>query len=299
MRIVTQAADLGGKLAEASAEAEAAFSNGQVFLEKFIERPRHIEVQIFGDGAGEAVHFGERECSLQRRYQKLVEESPAPGLHPELREKICAAAVKLVREVKYSGAGTVECIVSGGTEANSPFYFLEMNTRIQVEHPVTEEVTGFDLVALQFSLLQTGALGVKQEEIPTRGHAIEFRLYAENPAENFRPSTGRIKYLSRPGGPGVREDSWVEAGTRVSAFYDAMLSKLIIWGRTREEALQRARQTLDEYVLEGVPSTLGFHRWLLREKDFLKGQVDVGWIERTYKGELLPPCSVGPLSLPE
>lgn len=298
MRIVLHADDLGGKLAEASAEAEAAFGNGQVFVEKFIERPRHIEIQVFGDGEGGALHFGERECSLQRRYQKLVEECPAPRLHPELRSKLHEAAVSLVSGVKYSGAGTVECIVAGGETPDSPFYFLEMNTRIQVEHPVTEEVYGVDLVALQFRLLNEGKLPFTQEQIQPKGHAIEFRVYGENPAEGFRPSAGSIKYISRAGGPGVREDSWVEAGTRISTFYDALLSKLIIYAADRDEALRRAREVLDEYLVEGLPTTLGFHRWLLRQADYLKAQVDVGWIERHYKGELLSPHVVGPLKLP-
>lgn len=298
MRIVEHRDELEGKLAEASAEAASAFGNGDVFLEKFIVKPRHIEVQVFGDGKGGAIHFGERECSLQRRYQKLVEEAPAPNLHPKLRERICAAAVALVRGVQYSGAGTVECIVAGGTTEDSPFYFLEMNTRIQVEHPVTEEVTGADLVALQFRLVENGELGIQQSQIETRGHAIEFRVYAENPAENFRPALGTVRYLSRAGGPGVREDGWVESGSRVSPFYDAMLSKLIIWGQTRDEAIGRAREALDAYVLEGMPTTLGFHRWLLRQPDYLAAHVDVGWIERSYRGELVGPRAVGPLTLP-
>ena len=299
MRIVFQPEELESKYKEASAEAESAFGNGSVFLEKFIEKPRHIEVQVFGDGQGGGVHFGERECSLQRRYQKLVEECPAPRLHPHLRESICAAAVQLIKGVQYLGAGTVECIVAGGESADSPFYFLEMNTRIQVEHPVTEEVYGVDLVQLQFSLLMNGSLGISQEDIHAHGHAIEFRIYAENPAENFRPSTGQILYLSRAGGPGVREDSWVESGSRVSPFYDAMLSKLIISGKDRAQALSRAKQVLDEYVLEGIPSTLGFLRWLVRHPDYLQGKVDVGWIERSYKGELVSSRAVGPLNLPE
>ncbi len=299
MRVVREAADLEAKIDEAMREAEAGFKNSKVFIEKYLEQPRHIEVQVFADAQGTTVHVGERECSLQRRHQKLVEEAPAANLDETLATKIRASAVDLAKAVGYRGAGTVEYLVDGGRDANSAFYFLEMNTRIQVEHPVTEMVSGIDLVAEQFRVADGQELSFRQQDVRMNGHAIEFRVYAEDPANEFRPAAGKLLYLSRPSGVGVREDSWVEAGSKLSPYYDALLSKLSIWGRDRSEALARARVALDEFIVEGVPTTLGFHRWLLRNKDFQSGEFDVNWISRAYAGEQLHPKTVGPLVLPE
>ncbi len=300
MRVVEGAEQLVQRLEEARREAEAAFGNDAVFIEKFIAEPRHIEVQVFGDRFGNLLHLWERECSVQRRHQKLVEESPAPNLHPELRTKILTAALLAAQSVNYLGAGTVEFLVDGGGKTrNSPFYFLEMNTRIQVEHPVTEMVTGTDLVKLQLQVARNEPLPFGQEDVEIQGHAIEYRVYAEDPQAAFAPTAGKIRYLSRSFGPGVREDSWVEAGTKVSTWYDSLLSKLIVYGTTREDALARSKRALDEYLIEGVPTTLEFHRWLLREPDFIRGMVDVRWIDRHYSGETRGPSVVGPLSLGE
>ena len=299
MRIVHNPEELAGRIEEAMAEAEAGFKNPKVFVEKYIEQPRHIEVQVFADTHGTTVHLGERECSLQRRHQKLVEEAPAVNLHPSLAARIRQSAVDLSRAVGYQGAGTVEYLVAGGREENSQFYFLEMNTRIQVEHPVTEMVCGIDLLVEQFRVADGQPLSFSQQDVQLNGHAVEFRVYAENPQKEFQPATGRLLYIARPGGAGVREDSWVEAGSVLSPYYDALLSKLSVWGSNRDEALARARAALDEFVIEGLPTTLGFHRWLLRNDDFLSGCVDVNWITRHYSGEQLPAKTVGPLELPE
>ncbi len=298
MRLAETASDLGEKLEEARREAEAAFGNGAVLLERYLPRARHIEVQVFGDSHGNVIHLGERECSIQRRHQKLVEETPAAKLHPKLREKLCEAAVKLAKEVSYSSAGTVEFMVEGGESEDSPFYFLEMNTRIQVEHPVTEQVWGLDLVQLQILVAQGGALPYSQQELIPRGHAMEFRINAENPTRDFSPVSGKVLYVSRNGGIGVREDGWIESGTEISAHYDSLLSKLIISGANRTECLARARATLSQYILEGIPSTLDFHRYLLTCPDFNDGRVDAKWVERNYHGEVLPAQTVGPLKLP-
>ncbi len=299
MRLVEKDEDVARLLEEARAEAEAGFKNPEVIVEKFITRPRHIEIQVFGDAQGKVVHFGERECSLQRRRQKIVEEAPAPRFHPALRKRMCEAAVKLAKDVKYTGAGTMEFLVEGGEDADSPFYFLEMNTRIQVEHPVTEAVTGVDLVKLQFQVAQGEPLGLAQKDIEFTGHALEFRVYAEDTAKEFRPATGKLRYFAPPSGPGVRVDSWVESGSRISAFYDSLLAKLIVSGATRDEALKRARRALSEFVVEGFENTLGFHRWLLEQEVFSAGGLDITWIEREYRGQKRSAHSVGPLRLPD
>jgi len=298
MRLVEKETDFDELLSQAQAEAESAFKNRAVIVEKCIVRPRHIEIQVFGDHAGSVLHFGERECSMQRRHQKVVEEAPAIRLHPKLREKICKAAVKLAKAVGYTGAGTMEFLVEGGEREDSPFYFLEMNTRIQVEHPVTEAVYGVDLVRLQLGVAAGGELPMSQKDLRPAGHALEFRVYAEDTAKEFRPQTGTIRYISRPAGPGIREDSWVEAGSRISAFYDSLLAKLVVWGATREEAIARARRALDEFVVEGFETTLGFHRWLVRQPAFSEGALDIKWIEREYHGEKVHARSTGPFRLP-
>jgi acetyl-CoA carboxylase biotin carboxylase subunit len=298
MRLVERKEDLESKIAEAAREAEAAFGNGEVIIEKYLARPRHIEVQIFGDQHGHIVHFGERECSLQRRHQKVIEESPAPNLNPALRERICTAAVAAARAVNYSNAGTIEFLVEGGSDASDNFYFLEMNTRIQVEHPVTEIVHGIDLVKLQVLVAQGLPLPLEQERIVSRGHAIEFRVSAEDPRNNFSPTTGKLRYLHIPAGPGIREDGWIEPGTQITPYYDSLLSKLIVSGSNRKEALAAARVALHEMVVEGVPTTLGFHRWMLEQPDFQNGDLDVKWIERNYQGQVQEQSCVGPFILP-
>ncbi len=296
MRLVEAAAELEARLAEAAKEAEGAFGNGVVFVEKYVAKPRHIEIQVFGDSFGNAVHFGERECSLQRRHQKVVEESPAPRFHPGLRRRMLDAAVSLTKAVGYEGAGTLEFLVEGGEEEQSPFYFLEMNTRIQVEHTVTEEVMGVDLVRLQLEVAAGARLSEVERE--PRGHAFQFRIYAENPAEGFKPQSGTVAYMSRLGGPGVREDGWAEAGTKISAYYDSLLSKVVVWGETRAAAVERARRVLGECVVEGIANTLPFHRWVLEQDAFVRGDLYVRWIDDCYHGELVGARTVGPLELP-
>jgi acetyl-CoA carboxylase biotin carboxylase subunit len=299
MRIIREEKELKERISEARAEALSAFGNDEIILEKYLEQPRHIEVQVFGDGTGGAIHLGERDCSVQRRHQKLIEEALAANLHPKLRERILEAAVKLAQSCKYLSSGTVECLVENSESETGSFYFLEMNTRIQVEHPVTEIVTGVDLLKLQLKMaLEGGSVLPKQQEITFSGHAIEFRLTAEDVRENFAPKTGKLLYLSRVGGVGVREDSWVEPGTTVSPFYDSLLSKVIVYGTDRAETIQRARSVLREYLIEGVPTTLEFHRWILEQKDFKQGLCDIHWVNRNYKGETLPPDTVGPRVLP-
>ncbi|MFN8390422.1 MAG: biotin carboxylase N-terminal domain-containing protein [Bdellovibrionota bacterium] len=298
MRLVEKEAELGDKLLEAQAEAEAAFRNRDVIVEKYLGRPRHIEVQVFGDAHGNVLHFGERECSLQRRHQKVVEESPAAFFHPAVRARMLESAVALAKAVGYRGAGTMEFLVEDGTTAESPFYFLEMNTRIQVEHAVTEAVTGIDLLKLQFHVAEGKPLPMEQSAVQSRGHAIEFRVYAEDPSQGFKPTSGTVRYISRLGGAGLREDAWVEAGTQVSAYYDSLLSKLTVWGASREEAIRRSVAVLGELVVEGMETTLGFHRWVVRQPAFRDGPLDVKWIEREYRGELVSAIGVGPLVLP-
>ena len=285
MRVIQNEAELEQKVQEARAEAISAFGNGAVILEKFLTTPRHIEVQVFGDGTGKAIHLGERECSIQRRHQKLIEEARAENLHPKLRERLYEAAVRLAKETQYASSGTVEFLVENSAEENGSFYFLEMNTRIQVEHPVTELVTGVDLVKLQLQLALGDKLSLSQKAVEFRGHAIEFRISAEDVTKNFAPVTGKLLYLSRPGGPGIREDSWAEAGTVVSPFYDSLISKLIVFGRDRQEALSRARSALREYVVEGLHTTLDFHQWILDEKDYRNATCDIYWVNRNYTGQ--------------
>ncbi|MCC6953418.1 MAG: ATP-grasp domain-containing protein [Deltaproteobacteria bacterium] len=298
MRIVRTADELAAKFQEARDEALAGFGNAAVFLEKFLESPRHIEVQIFGDSFGNIVCFGERECSLQRRHQKLVEEAPAPNLHESVRARLHVYAVRLGKECRYESSGTLEFLVDGGTTADSPIYFLEMNTRIQVEHPVTESVYGVDLVRLQLEVAQ----GKSLDAVPApqcTGHSIEYRVYAEDPSKGFSPMMGQARYISRPGGPGLREDGWAESGTKISPYYDSLLFKAIVTAPTREEALRLSKVYLDEYVVEGFETTLGFHRWVLTQPDFVRGLVDVYWISRNYDGTVVSaPRATSPFVLP-
>jgi acetyl-CoA carboxylase biotin carboxylase subunit len=277
MRLVAGADEIGEALEAAQSEALAAFGDAAVYLEKAIERPRHIEIQIFADTHGHAVHLGERECSIQRRHQKVIEECPSPINDAGLRERMGASAVEIARAANYVGAGTVEFLVSDVTRE---FYFLEMNTRLQVEHPVTELVTGIDLVREQINVAAGQPLSFTQAQVEWRGHAIECRVYAEDPDNNFLPSPGRITTLRVPAGPNVRDDGGVYAGAEVSIYYDPMISKLAAWGRTREEAIERLRRALAEYTVGGIKTTLPFFREIVRDAEFIAGRLDTGFIER-------------------
>jgi acetyl-CoA carboxylase, biotin carboxylase subunit len=277
MRLVTSLDELRSGFDSAKSEAASAFGDSSVYLEKAVARPRHIEIQIFADSQGNVVHLGERECSIQRRHQKVIEECPSPIKDAKLREQMGTAAVKLAQAVNYVGAGTVEFLVADETRE---FYFLEMNTRLQVEHPVTELVTGFDLVREQITVAAGAPLSFTQADVHWRGHAIECRVYAEDPANNFFPSPGRITYLQVPHGPGIRDDSGVEINSEVSIYYDPMISKLAAWGRTREESIDRLRRALDEYQVGGIKTTLPFFREIVRDDEFKSGRLDTGFIAR-------------------
>lgn len=277
MRLVAASDELRSAFETAQAEAAAAFGDSALYLEKAVERPRHIEIQIFADTHGNVVHLGERECSIQRRHQKVIEECPSPINDPDLRRRMGEAAVKLGRAVNYTGAGTVEFLLS---DATREFYFLEMNTRLQVEHPVTELVTGFDLVREQFLVAAGERLSFTQEDVCWVGHAIECRIYAEDPANNFFPSPGTIEYLREPAGPGIRVDSGVANLSEVSIHYDPMIAKLAVWGRTRNEAIERLRRALDEYQVSGIMTTLPFFREVVTDREFVSGQLDTGFIAR-------------------
>ena len=277
MRLVTNAAELRSAFETAQTEAAAAFGDSSLYLEKAVERPRHIEIQVFADNHGNVVHLGERECSIQRRHQKVIEECPSPLNDADLRQRMGDAAVKIARAVNYTGAGTVEFLLSDTTRE---FYFLEMNTRLQVEHPVTELVTGFDLVREQFSVAGGAPLSFAQADVHWVGHAIECRIYAEDPANNFFPSPGKITHLQEPLGPGVRIDSGVRRLSEVSIYYDPMIAKLAVWGRTRAEAIDRLRRALDEYEVGGITTSLPFFREIVRDEEFIAAQLDTGFITR-------------------
>jgi len=275
MRIATDEASLQNGIRMAQAEAEANFGSGSVYLERYVQRPRHIEVQVLGDRHGSIVHLGERECSIQRRHQKLIEESPSPALTPELRAKMGQAAVKGAASIRYEGAGTIEFLLGPSGE----FYFMEMNTRIQVEHPVTEEVTRLDLIKAQIAVAAGDRLPWKQEEIRMEGHAIECRINAERPDQNFQPSPGLVRYFHAPGGPGVRVDSHLYSGYTVPPHYDSMVAKIICWGRDRAESVARMRRALEETVVDGIDTTLAFHIRVLDDENFRKGEIHTGFIE--------------------
>jgi len=277
MRLVHSPAELQSAFDTAQSEAASAFGNPELYLEKAVMRPRHIEIQIFADAHGNVVHLGERECSIQRRHQKVIEECPSPINDPKLRTAMGEAAVKIARAVNYVGAGTVEFLVADETRE---FYFLEMNTRLQVEHPVTELVTGFDLVREQINVASGAPLSFTQAEVNWTGHAIECRVYAEDPDNNFFPSPGKISYLHAPSGPGIRDDSGVGAGSIVSIYYDPMISKLAAWGRSRSEAIDRLRRALDEYQIAGIKTTLPFFREIVDDEEFIAGRLDTGFISR-------------------
>jgi acetyl-CoA carboxylase, biotin carboxylase subunit len=276
MRLVTAASELPSAFATAQSEARRAFSDDEVYLEKFIESPRHIEIQVLGDEHGNLVYLGERECSIQRRHQKVVEEAPSAVVDEDMRRRMGSVAVQAARSAGYTNAGTVEFLVDGSRN----FYFLEMNTRLQVEHPVTELVTGLDLVQLQLRIAAGEKLPFSQEAVKLRGHAIECRVYAEDPANSFFPSPGRITRLVRPAGPGVRDDSGVYEGWTVPLDYDPMLSKLIVHAPDRVSAIARMRRALDEYFIDGIKTNLPLFRRILDHPDFHAARLDTGFLDR-------------------
>lgn len=276
MRLVEREQDLEASYERVTSEAQSFFGDGSVYAEKFIPSPRHIEVQILGDQHGNLVHLGERECTLQRRHQKVVEECPSPVVDAELRARLGAMAVKAGAAVNYYSAGTIECLMGPDRQ----FYFLEMNTRLQVEHPVTEMVWGVDLVKEQLRIAQGERLSVRQEDLAPAGHAIECRIYAEDPSRKFAPSPGLIRYLSLPQGPGVRNENGVYSGYTVPVFYDPMLSKLVCHAATREEAIARMKRALFEYRVDGIRTTIPFFSWLMDDPDFRAANFDTGFIDK-------------------
>lgn len=274
MKVARTREDLSDALSTARMEAKAAFGDDAVYLEKYLEKPRHIEIQVLGDGRGDAVHLAERDCSLQRRHQKVLEESPSPALNEEQRDRIGMIVANAMKKLQYRGAGTIEFLYENGE-----FYFIEMNTRIQVEHPVTEMITGFDLVIEQIRIASGSPLSMTQDDVRLSGHAIECRINAEHPA-TFRPSPGKIAYFHPPGGLGVRVDSAVYQGYMIPPNYDSLVGKLIVHGRTRNEALMRLRRALDEFIVDGIDTTLPLFRTLVRNQDIQNGDYDIHWLEK-------------------
>jgi acetyl-CoA carboxylase biotin carboxylase subunit len=273
MRIVREAGDLENAFRTASHEAEKAFGNPSVYLERYLEHPQHIEIQVMGDLHGNVVHFGERDCTIQRRHQKLVEESPSPAITPELREAMGAAAVKGAKGVHYHGAGTIEFLL----DSDKNFYFMEMNTRIQVEHPVTEEVIGCDLVKLQIEVAAGERL--KKAKAKPEWYAMECRINAEDPAHDFRPSPGKIMSFHMPGGFGVRVDTHAYAGYEIPPYYDSLVAKLIVKAKSREEVVEKMYHTLDEFIIEGIHTTIPFHKKLMKNEQFMSGVFDTKFVE--------------------
>lgn len=276
MRIATSREELLRVLEPAKSEAQAAFGSDALYIERVIESPRHIEIQILGDQMGNVIHLGERECSLQRRHQKVLEEAPSPAVDPQLRQKMGEAAVKAARAVNYTNAGTIEFLL----DAEGNFYFLEMNTRIQVEHPVTEWVTGVDLVKEQIRIAAGEPLSLSQEDVKWRGHAIECRINAEDPERGFLPSPGRVTAYHEPGGFGIRVDSGIAAGSDVPPYYDPLVAKLIVHGKDRDEAIAKALSALEEFRIEGIATNIAFHQELLRHPKFQAGELSTDFIER-------------------
>jgi acetyl-CoA carboxylase biotin carboxylase subunit len=275
MRVANDPSQLLSALASAQSEASAAFGDGGVYIEKYLKPIRHVEIQVMADQHGNVVHLGERDCSVQRRHQKLIEESPSPALTPEIRERMGTAAVNAAKNINYEGAGTVEFIF-----ANGDFYFMEMNTRIQVEHPVTEFITGTDLIKEQIRVASGEKLSWTQDQIEFRGHAIECRINAEDPDRNFMPSPGRVDAYIAPGGPGVRVDSHCYPGYVIPQFYDSLVSKLIVWGNDRTEAIARMQRALDEYAITGIKTTIPFHQQVLQHPVFQAGDVSTDFVEK-------------------
>jgi acetyl-CoA carboxylase, biotin carboxylase subunit len=289
MRIVNGANEFEEQMDRAISEATSAFGDGSVFIEKYISKPRHIEFQIFGDKHGNVVHLFERECSIQRRHQKVIEEAPSSVLTPKLRKSMGEAAVNVARAAKYHGAGTVEFIL----DENMDFYFLEMNTRLQVEHPVTEQITGIDLVKLQIKVAEGEPLPFKQEELSFKGHAIEVRVYAEDPANNFLPDIGRLETYVRPQGNGIRVDDGFEQGMEIPFYYDPMIAKLVATADTREAAIEKMIRAINEYEITGLATTLGFCRFVMQHEAFRTGKFDTRFVENYFTPSVLdtPPAS--------
>jgi acetyl-CoA carboxylase biotin carboxylase subunit len=277
MRVVAAPDEFEKAFQMASTEAGAAFGNADLYIEKFIQEPRHIEIQVFGDQYGNVIHLNERDCTVQRRHQKLIEESPSPIVDDELREKMGAAAIKGVKSVNYEGAGTIEFLV----DKDKNFYFMEMNTRIQVEHPVTEMVTGIDLIRLQLQVASGERL--RKKIYKPHGHAIECRINAEDPANGFRPSPGEIKGFHLPGGFNVRCDTHCYAGYHIPQYYDSLIAKLIVYATSRDEAITKMRSALEEFTIEGVHTTIPFHREVMRSEIFIAGRYDTGFIDQHFK----------------
>lgn len=280
IRVVASEEELAGQLKIATAEAQAAFGNGELYLEKEIEEPRHVEIQLLGDEHGKYVHLGERECSIQRRNQKLLEEAPSVAVTPSIRDKMGEAAIKLAKAVGYANAGTVEFLL----DKHGRFYFMEMNTRVQVEHPVTEFVTGVDIVREQIRIAAGEKLGLTQKDIKINGHSIECRIIAEDPARNFAPSVGAISRYVAPGGYGVRLDTHVYSGYDIPPYYDAMLAKLIVWGKDRNEAIARMSRCLSEYEIEGVKTNIEYQKKILANSYFRSGELSTAFITRCMNG---------------
>ncbi len=276
MRVVNRETDLDADMETASREAQAAFGDGRVFLERYITNPRHIEVQVLADASGHTIHLGERECSVQRRHQKIIEETPSPALTPDLRQRMGEAAVALAREAGYVNAGTVEFLLDSRT---GEFYFLEMNARLQVEHPVTEAVLGLDMVEWQLRIAHGEPLTLTQDDIQPRGHAVECRIYAEDPYNDFVPSTGTLARWRPPGGPGLRLDSGVAQGQEVSIYYDPMLAKLVAWAPTRDQCLRRMEVALSQFLALGVITNIPLLRTVMSHPQFMRGEYDTGFLE--------------------
>jgi acetyl-CoA carboxylase biotin carboxylase subunit len=276
MRVARDASDLKANLQAAKAESAVAFGDDTVYIEKYLTRPRHVEIQVLADTHGNAVYLFERDCSVQRRHQKLIEEAPSPALNEELRAQMGEAALKAVRAVDYVNAGTVEFLL----DTDGSFYFMEMNTRVQVEHPVTEAISGVDIIKEQIRIAAGAEMRhTSQEHLRINGHAIEFRINAEDPSAGFRPTPGRIEVFNPPGGFGVRVDSHAYSGYHVPQYYDSLIAKLIVWGETRYEALNRARRALDEFIIVGVPTTIPFHQVVIENETFQRGEVYTDFVE--------------------
>lgn len=283
MRVVNAESEIEEQMQRATSEARSAFGDGSVFIEKYISKPRHIEFQVIGDKHGNVIHLFERECSIQRRHQKVVEEAPSSVLTPEKRQAMGEAAINAVRSCGYYNAGTVEFIL----DEKLDFYFLEMNTRLQVEHPVTEEITGLDLVRLQIRIAEGEAIPFRQEDVKIHGHAIEVRVYAEDPANNFLPDIGILKTYAAPNGPGIRVDDGVEQGMQIPFYYDPMLAKLVCHAGDREAAIEKMIRAIDEYQITGIQTTLSFCRFVMQHAAFRSGDFDTKFVERYFKPEML------------
>jgi acetyl-CoA carboxylase biotin carboxylase subunit len=280
MRFVREEKDLLPSVARARSEAKSSFGDDSLYVEKFVEEPRHIEIQILADSHGNAVHLFERECSIQRRHQKVIEEAPGNRISPELRAKMGEAAVAAAKAVDYVGAGTCEFLV----DKHDHFYFLEMNTRVQVEHAITEMITGVDIVKTMIRVAAGERLPFEQEDLAINGHSIEARIYAEDPDANFVPSPGEIIVYRPSAGPGIRVDSGVYQGAKVTVFYDPMVAKLVVWGRDRAEAIERLRRALSEFVVKGIKTSIPFHQKLVHHAKFLEGHYDTGFIDEHMAG---------------